>query len=72
MANPNGDLTVREREVLALVDAGRRDAEIADVLGIAPSTVAMLLRSSMAKLGVTTRREAAARSRASWDDTTLK
>jgi len=53
-------LTAREREVLALVRDRLDDQAIADHLGIAPSTVAALLRSSMAKLGAQTRVEAAA------------
>jgi DNA-binding CsgD family transcriptional regulator len=56
-------LTARERQVLELVGAGVRDDDIADRLQIAPTTVAMLLRSSMAKLDARTRVEAAARSR---------
>ncbi|MGH3070699.1 MAG: helix-turn-helix domain-containing protein [Gaiellaceae bacterium] len=57
----DGLLTVREREVLELVRARLRDEEIAARLGIAPSTVAALLGSSMRKLGAATRVEAAAR-----------
>jgi DNA-binding CsgD family transcriptional regulator len=57
----NGGLTVRERQVLELVAAGLRDDEIASRLGIAPSTVATLLRSSMAKLDARTRIEAVAK-----------
>jgi DNA-binding CsgD family transcriptional regulator len=51
-------LTTREREILWLVGEGLRDDEIADQLAIAPSTVASLLRSAMAKLGVRTRTQA--------------
>jgi DNA-binding CsgD family transcriptional regulator len=54
-------LSARERQVLELVGAGVRDDEMADRLGIARSTVAMLLRSSMAKLDARTRVEAAAK-----------
>lgn len=54
-------LTAREREVLELVAAGRRDDEIASGLGIARSTVATLLRSSMEKLDARTRVEAVAK-----------
>ena len=54
-------LSSREREVLELVGIGLRDEEIAEQLGIAPSTVATLLRSSMEKLGVRTRVEAVAK-----------
>jgi DNA-binding CsgD family transcriptional regulator len=54
-------LTPRERQVLELVGAGLGDEEIAARLRIARSTVAALLRSSMAKLRVQTRREAVMR-----------
>jgi DNA-binding CsgD family transcriptional regulator len=54
-------LSARERQVLELVGAGLRDEEMADCLGIARSTVAMLLRSSMAKLDARTRIEAVAK-----------
>jgi DNA-binding CsgD family transcriptional regulator len=60
-ARPPVQLTPREREVLELVAAGLPDGGIADSLEIAPSTVAMLLRSSMAKLDARTRVEAASR-----------
>ena len=56
----NGRLTLREHEVLDLVRLDLREDEIADRLRIAPSTVALLLRSSMAKLGARTRLEAVA------------
>jgi DNA-binding CsgD family transcriptional regulator len=61
LVTPSDRLTAREREVLELVAAGRRDEEIADRLGIAPSTVATLLRSSMAKLDARTRVQAVAK-----------
>jgi DNA-binding NarL/FixJ family response regulator len=54
-------LTVREREVLEAIGAGLHDDEIASSLGIAPTTVATLLRSSMAKLDAKTRVEAVAK-----------
>jgi DNA-binding NarL/FixJ family response regulator len=54
-------LTTREREVLELVAAGLRDDEIADRLGIAPSTVATLVKSSMERLDARTRVEAVAK-----------
>jgi DNA-binding CsgD family transcriptional regulator len=54
-------LTDREREVLELVAAGLRDDEISARLGIARSTVATLLRSSMTKLDAQTRVQAAAK-----------
>lgn len=56
-------LTPRERQVLDLVDAGLGDDAIADHLGIARSSVAALLRSSMGKLGAQTRLEAVATAR---------
>jgi DNA-binding NarL/FixJ family response regulator len=54
-------LTAREREVLELVGAGLRDEEIADRMGIAPSTVATLLKLSMERLDAHTRVEAVAK-----------
>jgi DNA-binding CsgD family transcriptional regulator len=56
----DGGLTVREHEVLDLVRLDLREDEIAARLRISPSTVALLLRSSMAKLGARTRLEAVA------------
>jgi DNA-binding CsgD family transcriptional regulator len=58
---PSAVVTPRERQVLEAVAAGHRDTAIAAELGIAPSTVAALLRSAMAKLGARTRVEAVAR-----------
>lgn len=66
-----GILTRREREVLVLVAGGLHNDEIAAQLGIAPSTVAALLRTSMAKLGARTRAEAAARLAETNDDECL-
>jgi DNA-binding CsgD family transcriptional regulator len=54
-------LTEREREVLALVAKGKTNAEIAETLWIAPSTVRKHLENVYAKLGVRTRTAAAAR-----------
>jgi DNA-binding CsgD family transcriptional regulator len=54
-------LTAREREVVELVAAGLHDEEIADRMGIAPSTVATLLRSAMERLDARTRVEAVAK-----------
>lgn len=61
LAIPDDGLTARESEVLELVAAGLRDEEMADRLGIAPSTVATLLRSSMKTLDASTRVEAVAK-----------
>jgi DNA-binding NarL/FixJ family response regulator len=58
---PEDGLTAREREVLELVAGGLRDEEIAEHLGIAPSTVATLIRSSMKRLDARTRVEAVAK-----------
>ncbi|HEY7224767.1 MAG TPA: AAA family ATPase [Micromonosporaceae bacterium] len=58
-ANPGG-LTAREVEVLALVCAGRTDAEIASTLYISAKTVHHHVSAVLAKLAVTSRREATA------------
>ena len=52
-ANPAG-LTRREAEVLALVAAGLRNAEIAERLYLTPKTVSHHLSAIYAKLGVET------------------
>ena len=56
---PFPGLTAREREILALVAAGRGNAAIAAELGLAPKTVGNHLSAVFAKLGVATRAEAA-------------
>jgi DNA-binding NarL/FixJ family response regulator len=53
-------LTPRERQVLGSVVTGRTNAQIADELGLAESTVKSHLSSAFAKLGVASRAEAAA------------
>jgi DNA-binding NarL/FixJ family response regulator len=53
-------LTPRERQVLGSVVTGRTNAQIAQELGLAESTVKSHLSSAFAKLGVASRAEAAA------------
>jgi DNA-binding NarL/FixJ family response regulator len=55
-----GGLTGREAEVLALVAAGRSNREIAAVLVLSHKTVARHLSNIFAKLGVSSRTQAAA------------
>lgn len=54
------DLTGRERQVLALIAAGRTNGEIAVELGIAFPTAKTHVSSILSKLGVDTREDAAA------------
>lgn len=54
-------LTAREQEILALIAAGRSDKEIAAELMISLYTVKAHVRAILAKLHVTSRREAARR-----------
>jgi DNA-binding NarL/FixJ family response regulator len=53
--NGESKLTTREREVLSLVARGLTNAEVAELLWLAPSTVRKHLENVYAKLGVTTR-----------------
>jgi DNA-binding NarL/FixJ family response regulator len=48
--DPLGDLTPREREVLALIAEGKTDRGIADELGVSRKTVESHVRSILAKL----------------------
>lgn len=57
-------LTRREREVLRLLAAGQTDRDIAEALFIGPRTVSWHVGAILGKLGVATRREAAAKARA--------
>ena len=56
-------LTDRERQVLRLAGDGRRSAEIATALGLSEGTVRNYLSEAMAKLGASTRLEAARHAR---------
>jgi DNA-binding NarL/FixJ family response regulator len=60
---PFGELTAREREVLDLIAAGARNAEIARRMSIAPKTVANHVSAIFAKLQVADRGEAIIRAR---------
>lgn len=55
-----GRLTAREREVLAWVARGKRNAEVAELLCLSPGTVRKHLENVYAKLGVNTRTAAVA------------
>ena len=59
---PRGEasaLTRREREVLGLIGSGLRNAEAAETLGISPETVSGHVKAIYAKLGISSRAEAA-------------
>jgi len=60
-AGQSWGLSAREREVLALVAAGRTNAEIADALFISPKTASVHVTHILQKLGVSSRVEAALR-----------
>lgn len=61
-------LTIREVEILRMLEAGMSNREIAEVLGIALHTVKNHVHNILGKLGVSTRMEAAALSRVSQSD----
>ena len=54
------DLTVREREVLALMVTGLNNSEIAAELGVSPSTIKSHVSHILTKFGVASRTEAVA------------
>ena len=54
-----GDLTDREREITALVAAGRSNRQVADTLFLSEKTVANALTRIYAKVGVRTRAQLA-------------
>ncbi len=55
------ELSPRERDCLAYVADGRRDSEIADLLGISDTTVRFHVDNARRKLGATNRAQAVAR-----------
>ena len=58
---PEATLTTRELDVLGLISKGLRNADAAQALGLAESTVASHIKSIYSKLGITSRAEAAIR-----------
>jgi DNA-binding CsgD family transcriptional regulator len=59
--DPLASLTDREREVLSWVSAGKSNAQIAQIVGASPRTVAKHLERTYEKLGVESRTAAAMR-----------
>lgn len=59
-SNGPASLTEREIECLQLLARGATNDEIAKVVKISPSTVAMHLKNARTKLGATTREQAVA------------
>jgi DNA-binding NarL/FixJ family response regulator len=58
-ADPDENLTPRERDVLALIGRGLRNIDVAESLGVAENTVASHIKSIYRKLGISSRAEAA-------------
>ena len=58
-ADPEDELTGREKEVLALIGRGLRNAEVAEEIGLAEGTVASHIKAIYRKLGISSRAEAA-------------
>ena len=54
----SGRLTVRERQILDLVERGLTNAEVARRMGVGRPTVARLLSNAMVKLGAGSRAQA--------------
>jgi DNA-binding NarL/FixJ family response regulator len=61
VADAEAELTPRETEVLSLIARGLRNAEVAAALGLTLHTVAGYVKSVYAKLGISSRAEAAQR-----------
>ncbi len=61
---PGIDLTPRQRQVLALIEAGRTNFEIAETLGVSLDGAKYHVREILSKLGVESREEAVAAWRA--------
>jgi len=57
--SPGCQLTPREREILALLVAGKTNKEIGEALTLSPSTVRQHVSSILSKLGASNRTEAA-------------
>lgn len=57
-ADPEEDLTAREKEVLGLIGRGLRNIDVATSLDLAESTVASHIKSIYRKLGISSRAEA--------------
>ena len=57
-ADPEEDLTAREKDVLALIGRGLRNIDVATALELAESTVASHIKSIYRKLGISSRAEA--------------